>query len=319
MTVTTSTSALSHFLATLLFFLLVATGEASPQEDRYCLRCHGMKTLAYQDRATGGVRDLSINPEAMRGSDHAALSCRQCHGSGFDGYPHPLGERRQQLECLSCHENSQTFPRKQFEDAEKSFHRSIHFQSLPDTFTCFSCHDPHTFRALAGVSADGVASLVAQDNSLCLQCHKDQEAIAALSKRSFQSVAENHAWLPEVKRHWQSVRCVECHTQDKRERSHFILGREYAVRDCVACHSQNSILTSKLYQYRSSEERHKAGFIHAVVMNDAYIIGMTRNLWLDWGSISLVAITLLGVTGHGLGRWVMHRKMKNHGNRGEHS
>ena len=272
-----------------------------------------MKTLAYQNPLTGGIRNLSIDPQEMIKSNHSGLSCRTCHGPGFDAYPHFDEARRERLDCLHCHQNNNDFPRELFESIEKSFHRSIHFQSMPEAFGCSSCHDPHTFYSLANTPDDaGLTALVARDNAICLGCHKQSESLENVSEKTLLKLSESHAWLPEVERHWRSVRCVECHTQGDRQRNHFILGSEYAVRTCDTCHSRDSILISKLYRYRATEERNKAGFTHSVVMNDAYIIGMTRNLWLDWGSLALITGTLLGVGGHGLARWITTRRNTHH-------
>jgi hypothetical protein len=293
----------------LTFFLLLATtGEANNQKNSKCLRCHGMETLAYQDSTTGTLRNLSIDSHTLAKSDHAGLACLDCHSAGFDAYPHFNEARDEQLECLSCHKDNKKFPRKMFEAVEKSFTRSNHYQSAPQSLTCFSCHDPHTFSTLNSKSATGVKGQVSHDNGICLGCHDKSKAMDEVDGAGTKELLKKHDWLPEVSRHWQSVRCVECHTQGDSERSHFILGGEYAVKECVACHSRDSILTSKLYRYRAEEERNKVGFIHSVVMNDAYIIGMTRNQWLDWGSIALVMFTLVGVGGHGLGRWIAKRK-----------
>ncbi|MBF0445671.1 MAG: cytochrome c3 family protein [Magnetococcales bacterium] len=291
------------------FFLLLANaGEANSQQNGKCLRCHGMKTLGYQDTATGNLRNLSIDLHALAKSDHAGLACLDCHSAGFAAYPHFSEARNEQLECLSCHKNSEKFPRKMFEAVERSFTRSNHYQSAPQALTCFSCHDPHTFSTLNGKSDAGVKSHVKRDNDICLGCHEKSKPLDNMSSGGAGDLLKKHVWLPGVNRHLQSVRCVECHTQGDSERSHFILGGEYAVKECVACHSRDSILTSKLYRYRAHEERNKVGFIHSVVMNDAYIIGMTRNQWLDWGGIGLVILTLVGVGGHGLGRWIARRK-----------
>ncbi|MBF0195857.1 MAG: cytochrome c3 family protein [Magnetococcales bacterium] len=287
--------------------LLAATGEANSQQNKKCLRCHGMETIAYQDSSTGTLRSLNIDSHTLAKSDHAGLACLDCHGAGFNAYPHFKEARNEKLECLNCHKDNEKFPRKTFEAVEKSFTRSNHYQSAPEALTCFSCHDPHTFSTLSSKSAAGMKSHVKQDNEVCLGCHEKSKPLDEMDSGKSE-LLKKHAWLPGVERHWQSVRCVECHTQGDSERSHFILGAEYAVKECVACHSRDSILTSKLYRYRAQEERNKVGFVHSVVMNDAYIIGMTRNQWLDWGSIALVIMTLVGVGGHGLGRWIAKRK-----------
>ncbi|MBF0178823.1 MAG: cytochrome c3 family protein [Magnetococcales bacterium] len=290
-----------------LFSILSPVSYADPPSDKACLRCHGMATLAYQDPTTGGVRNLAIDAKAMARSEHRKLSCRDCHGTGLDDFPHFQEAKRERLECLKCHEKSQAFPRERFEAINKSFERSIHYQAMPETFTCFSCHDPHDFRAISGQSGADLPGVVAQDNAACRRCHDSSEGIRNQTGRLFATLADTHAWLPETERHWGKVRCIECHTRGRYKQHHFIVGKNDAVRACEACHSRNSLLAAKLYRHRIRHEQRTAGFIHSIVMNDAYIIGMTRHPWLDWGGAVLVALTLAGVAGHGLARYLSAR------------
>ncbi|MBF0272393.1 MAG: cytochrome c3 family protein [Magnetococcales bacterium] len=292
----------------LLFLGIPTPSQAAPPKDQACLRCHGMPTLSYRDPATGGLRNLAIDPKTMALSDHKNLSCRDCHAAGFEVYPHFEEARRERLECLNCHQNNQKFPRALFESIERSFTRSIHYQSMQDSFTCFSCHNPHDFRKLSGQTRESLNAMVTRDNGMCRHCHDSPEGIVGRTGRLFSSLSQTHAWLPETERHWSKVRCVECHTGgDSARGSHFILSRNHAVRACEACHSQDSILATKLYRHRTREERRNAGFLHSVVMNDAYVIGMTRNQWLDWGGIALIILTLAGVGAHGLARYLVSR------------
>ncbi|MBF0125601.1 MAG: cytochrome c3 family protein [Magnetococcales bacterium] len=311
MNATSPLRTLSRILFLVLFLGVAGEAQALSEKDAQCMRCHGMSTLAYQNPATGGLRNLSIDAKALAHSDHKDLSCRECHGPGFEAYPHFKEASQERLECLGCHEKSHSFPKELFESIERSFNRSVHFQTMQDDFTCFSCHDPHNFRALSGQSGEHLADVVARDNGVCLRCHDSPEGIRGKTGRLFSTLSQTHAWLPEANRHWGSVRCVECHTSGERERSHFILGKDYAVRKCESCHSRDSMLIAKLYRHRNREERRTAGFIHSVVMNDSYIIGMTRNQWLDWGGIGLVVLTLAGVGGHGLARYLVSRSNRH--------
>jgi hypothetical protein len=93
--------------------------------------------------------------------------------------------------------------------------------------------------------------------------------------------------------------------------SHKILPKEDAVRNCVECHSQESRLLSKLYLHRVQEEREQAGFLNSVVLNDAYLVGMTRNKYLDWLSIGMAMLTALGIFLHALGRYFAGRKERS--------
>ncbi|MBF0401673.1 MAG: nitrate reductase [Magnetococcales bacterium] len=287
--------------------MLLLTGYARA-EDRACLRCHGMKSMAIQDPVTGGIRSLAIDAAAMAASSHAKLNCLRCHGPGFEVYPHFEEAKREALHCLECHKGNDKFPYALFESIEKGFDRSIHAQALPDRFSCASCHDPHLFHGLSRTPVADVPAQVHQDNQICLNCHRNNERIKELTGRILPTLKNTHAWLPDVERHWQAVRCVECHTGSRRPLDHFILGKSFALRDCVSCHSRNSVLLGKLYLYQNAENRQKAGFVNALVMNNAYIIGMTRNVWLDWAGFALLALTAFTLLGHGLARWLMARK-----------
>ncbi|MEO5341704.1 MAG: cytochrome c3 family protein [Magnetococcus sp. MYC-9] len=298
------------FQPRVLLFALMAlwmVGQARA-DDQNCLRCHGMKGMAYLDPVTGGLHNLAIDPAAMAASSHAKLGCRACHGPGFEVYPHFEEAKQEALHCLECHKGNDSFPYARFEAIEKGFVRSRHAQAMPDRFSCFSCHDPHVFHSLFQTPLQGLPARVRQDNAICRNCHNHSEQIKALTGRPLPSLTHSHAWLPDLERHWQAVRCVECHTGSSRPSDHLILDKTLALRECVSCHARNSLLLGKLYRYQAGEERQKVGFVHALVMNNAYVIGMTRNLWLDWGSLALLGLTLLVLLAHGVARWLFTRR-----------
>ncbi|MBF0184318.1 MAG: hypothetical protein HQM06_08005 [Magnetococcales bacterium] len=292
----------------LLALLLLLPNRLVQADDTACLRCHGMQSMAYLDPTTGGLRNLAIDAKALAASSHAKLNCRSCHGPGFEAFPHFEEAKREALHCLECHKGNDRFPYALFETVEKGFMRSNHVRAMPDRFFCSSCHDPHVFHGLFQTRVEDVPQQVKQDNTICLNCHQNNERIKDLTGRMMPALQRSHAWLPELQRHWQAVRCVECHTGSNRPQDHFIVDRSLALRDCVACHSRNSLLTSKLYLYQATEERQKYGFVNALVLNNAYVIGMTRNLWLDWASLALLGVTVLVLLAHGFARWLLTRK-----------
>jgi predicted CXXCH cytochrome family protein len=140
--------------------------------------------------------------------------------------------------------------------------------------------------------------------------------MAGLTDRKFPDLETSHAWLPNTERHWARARCVECHTPHGARISHEILGAKTAERNCVECHSRDSILMTQLYKHRAGESREKLGFVNAAVLNDAYIIGATRNRILDWLGFGLVGFVSAGVFGHGLGRWAAGRRRNGSGQDG---
>ncbi|MBF0136662.1 MAG: cytochrome c3 family protein [Magnetococcus sp. DMHC-1] len=273
----------------------------------YCERCHGMPTLAQHDPRTGRLISLFVDQKKLEQSSHKKQECLDCHGKGFKQYPHDAASSLETRHCVDCHMENSRFQRNKFERIEREFLNSVHFQSMPDRFDCFSCHEPHSFQTVPKESE--ISLLVLRDNQICLTCHKTQAGTASLTKRRFASLETTHNWLPQVALHWRSVRCLECHTPTLGG-NHVILKATYAERNCVACHTRDSILLTKLYKFRAQEDRQKAGFINSVVLNDAYIVGMTRNAWLDRFSLILVGLTLLGVTLHGLGRILAARRSK---------
>jgi hypothetical protein len=90
--------------------------------------------------------------------------------------------------------------------------------------------------------------------------------------------------------------------------SHNILPKERAVTKCENCHSKNSVLLAKLYKYQHGESKEKMGFINGTLLNDAYVIGSTRNPLLDTISFILFGMTVAGVGGHGYLRYKAKKK-----------
>ena len=279
-----------------------------------CLRCHRMETLAYQDRETGRLVDLHVPPAAFRASNHGERRCQDCHeDEGFEAYPHTVQAKSKSLHCLDCHDDPDNpkFEDYRFKDVAAQFEMSIHFEKHGKKFSCFSCHDPHAFEVAK--NKETTAAVIAQDNGMCLNCHAEPARFGSLTERRFPDLATSHAWLPNTERHWARTRCVECHTPHGERISHQILGAKEAERNCVECHSRNSILMTQLYKHQASESREKLGFVNAAVLNDAYIIGATRNRFLDWLGYGLVGFVSAGVFGHGLGRWLTGRRRKGGG------
>jgi hypothetical protein len=80
--------------------------------------------------------------------------------------------------------------------------------------------------------------------------------------------------------------------------AHRIMPKEKAVKRCVECHSQNSLLTSSLYKYQARENRIRAGFMNAIILNNAFVIGANRNAWLNKLSVVIFIITVLFLLVH---------------------
>ena len=196
--------------------------------------------------------------------------------------------------CDECHT-------RKFLRIEDQFAKSVHAKDeIKDKFTCSTCHDPHVFQHEKYLSSPREA--VQQDNTMCLQCHGSDEAFAQMTKEPRPDLAEKHEWLPNNPLHWAAVRCVECHTPvPKKVLSHEILNAEKAEKNCVACHSTDSTLRVRLYRHVVETEHEQvgyfAGFVNSMILNEAYIIGATRNRYLDivFGIVSVLVISGIAV------------------------
>lgn len=275
-----------------------------------CLACHSEAGLANPQRPgldLDILRGLLVDVEAFHSSNHGQMDCKACHTKGFEEFPHAEAEKAEIAWCDECHTRA-------FLMIEEEFANSVHAQEAPpDTFTCVTCHDPHVFLQATHFSTTRAA--VAQDNAMCLQCHGSADRFGQVTLAAMPPLMEIHSWLPNIAGHWGAVRCVECHTQESPKLlSHEILGADRAERNCVACHSVNSTLRVRLYRHLVEEEREQAGFLNSAILNEAYVIGATRNRLLDVASFVILGVVILGLAGHGALRAVAAlKRRRRHG------
>jgi len=255
--------------------------------------------LSRPDVNKADLTDRLVNPDAFLKSNHGNVECVACHVTGFKEFPHAEAAKQQINNCDECHT-------RQFLRIEDQFLKSVHAKKAkeqPGSFTCVTCHDPHVFLKASHFSTTRQA--VRQDNAMCLQCHASDERFRQLSKDARPDLEKIHDWLPNIPLHWAAVRCVECHTPVPQSiLSHEILPAERAERNCVSCHSANSTLRVRLYRHLVEEERETVGFINSVILNEAYVIGATRNRYLDMAFGLAAAVVVGGIALHGLARFV---------------
>jgi predicted CXXCH cytochrome family protein len=289
-----------------IFILIALLAPLTVRAEEGCARCHGMKTLAV--RLPGeGVRSFYIHPEKFQTSYHRELKCTECHSNEYNAYPH-ADLPALSSDCLHCHqetwrdqETTEGIQKlKSQKDISLEFKRSIHFDTK---MKCETCHNPHEFN-LEHERQKGLRNLIQIQNNLCLQCHKNPRQLDLYRKEpkdnySYRPLELVHSWLPSRELHWQKLRCIDCHSSyGDSNLSHHIVKKEEAVRDCSKCHSNDSILKDKLYKLYSREEKDRKGFLNAVIWNESYIIGATRNLYLDIISTSSFILGLFAMFFH---------------------
>ncbi len=278
-----------------------------------CFACHseqGLKKPPRDGLDVQKLRALLQDPKVFYNSDHQRLTCVKCHNEGYGEFPHAVDAKDSTTTCTDCHS-------KKAEVIEKQFDLSVHAKNLSDKFTCTTCHDPHLMRVAAKLVDP--RKIVAQDNRVCLGCHDSDEKFAkfAPEKKSRPLIDDIHDWLPNTRLHWKAVRCVECHTPAVAAGetiSHQIVNKEKAERNCVACHSSNSMLKARLYRHLVSSEEERLGFANSIILANTYVLGATRNPLLDTLVMIAFGAMLLGLLAHGIGRiitGIVRRRKKN--------
>ena len=271
------------------------------EDNENCLKCHGENKFIIEDsngrRVTRPVHyNLIVDRDMYYSSVHKSFSCTDCHSYEFNEFPHPLDARiEEKLLCMDCHGYDESYAQYQFETIEAEFHESIHNM---DEFTCWKCHDPHSYRAFMRNAGD-IEKAILYDNQMCLKCHSNFDQFRLLSDRKEINVVESHEWLPNQIAHFRSIRCIECHTEinDSILIAHKITPKTEAVKNCTECHSRDSHLMHTLYKFQIKEDR-KAGFANAIILNNSYVIGANQNVVLNWLSFLVFGLTFMVILFH---------------------
>ncbi|MBL8487751.1 MAG: hypothetical protein JNK22_11730 [Rhodocyclaceae bacterium] len=284
-----------------------AVAEKNRKANEACFACHteaGLKNPPRTDMDMKKLAETLRDPKVFAGSNHGTMDCRQCHGQGYNDYPHSEGSKNEISPCSECHATRVARLEPQY---DKSVHARL--EGVKAKFTCATCHDPHV--NLGATLLKDPLKIAVQDNQACLECHDSDRVFAKYApddekkpgiKKARPDIDTIHDWLPNTKLHWKAVRCVECHTPEvkaNRPLSHEILDKEKAEKNCLSCHSANSSLRTRLYRHLVKEEVAQFGFTNSVILSSSYVIGATRNPTLDTIVIALVGLTLAGVLLHG--------------------
>jgi len=233
-------------------------------------------------------------------SNHKSFKCIDCHSEEYGKYPHNASLKSEQgWACMDCHSGDEAYAKYHFEEIASQYEKSIHFKADKDAFTCWQCHDPHTYKTNARVSHN-VTDMVLYDNNICLGCHANINRMEVLTTKDKTNIVKKHEWLPNQELHFKNVRCVECHARlnDTLLISHQVMPKTKAVRLCAECHSQNSLLMASLYKFQVRQNRQEYGFLNSVILNQSFVIGANRNYFLNVISIALTVLTLLGIAIH---------------------
>ncbi|MEZ5149224.1 MAG: cytochrome c3 family protein [Bacteroidales bacterium] len=304
----------------ILVVLIVATAFAQEEaeeervydyaeQNHQCLKCHGHKTFHYFNENVGQEIRERMNPYYIidsvefYSSNHWNFSCLDCHSYEYETtFPHPNELRMEPLPvCLDCHSGDDTYEDRNWEQIDEEFQKSVHSTKHGADFKCSMCHNPHSYKINARTN-ENIKETIQYDNGICLSCHADINKYQLIVDFTNPNVLETHSWLPNQALHWQNVRCIECHVEINENMlvAHNVQPKEKAVRKCVECHSENSILLASLYKHQVKESRSELGFFNAAILNNSYIIGANRNYYLNVISLVFFGLVLGGIGIHAI-------------------
>jgi len=300
------------FLVLLMLILLEFSNRSQAQEktlapeNDLCLKCHTSQTFTFKNTLTKHDDKRMMNPLYILDKDHfakgvhAKFKCTDCHSAEYTKYPHNAELKLEPLStCLDCHGGDKKYAAYQFEKIDEEFQKSVHFQKSGESFTCSKCHNQHYYQAKSRTSSV-VGDIVSFSNEMCMSCHSNNVKFKLISDTLKPALSLIHEWLPNQELHFKNVRCIECHTQvvDSLSVSHNILPKEKALKNCVECHSKNSMLKASLYKYKNLQSRSENGKLNTIISNKSYVIGAYQNSGLNYISILIFIMALVGVCIH---------------------
>lgn len=312
------------FLVSILFGVVVVHAEEKAVQGKtdnqkandHCLNCHAHNYFNYDNTvAKKQVKHkmepgMKIDTTLFYLSNHKNFKCTDCHSEDFGTWPHsPEVRMEPKMNCIDCHGGDEQYAKFQFEKIEAEFALSTHATRHGDVFTCWTRHEPHTYK-ISARSDSVINKIIAYDNNICLSCHNNINKFELISDHEKPNIIAKHDWLPNQARHFQKVRCIECHAHKKDSLlvAHNIQPKEKAVKLCQECHSKNSILMNSLYQYQLKSKATGLGFDNEIMLNSSYVIGANRNVYLNIISLTIFILVLAGITIHTILRIIYRKK-----------
>lgn len=303
-------------MAIIVFFSSQTTSDEVPTDNFKCLKCHSKNYYSFQNDVTGKKEHKKMNPyfiinnKKFNDGVHNEFNCTACHVEEYEAYPH---DSKLKLEakygCIDCHGDDETFAKFHFDEINIQVQESVHGKALGDDFKCEMCHNPHYYQP-ASRTKKNIADLVEASNSMCTECHNyNPEKYYLLSDSCSGNQDITHSWLPSKEIHFQKVRCIECHGSfdNEIEIPHNIMDKKNAIKECVDCHSTNSILMASLYRHQAKESRDKYGFFNGAMMNDSFVFGANNNYYLNAASIIIFSILMLVLVFHAILRIILKK------------
>jgi len=123
------------------------------KENEGCLKCHGQSKYTYENPEQGRqvnkrmYGELIINPDLYYTSNHRQFKCTDCHSEDYATFPHPGNLRMEsKATCIDCHGGDEQYAKFHFEEIDTGFMESVHSTKHSEEFTCWMCHNAHTYK-----------------------------------------------------------------------------------------------------------------------------------------------------------------------------
>jgi len=275
-----------------------------------CSGCH-VKNPSYTTQYSKTLVDYnsSVHGLAIKKGKKEAADCIDCHGSHDLRKADDPESRINQFNipnlCGKCHIGIA-------QEYRSSTHGIALAKGVKDSPGCTYCHGEHNIKSVPDMpqkvfEENHINRMTAIKNKMvfCIGCHTDE---ALMKKYNISTVSKAHDWLPNKATHWETVRCVDCHSSYVPPNlSHNIMPPEKTIKKCEECHQQNSLLMTKLYKHEKKRSREKFGFVNGTLLSDAYVVGTTRNVFLESLSVIIFGLTIFGLGMHGFLRWYFRK------------
>ncbi|MFA6570060.1 MAG: cytochrome c3 family protein [Bacteroidota bacterium] len=279
----------------------LSPAELKANQEKLCLSCHRYEEGAKRVSPANMIKYETSNhgSKTLKGKNEAA-GCVDCHG-GHNLHKSEMLEPKVHkfkvpIICSKCHVA-----------VSAEYKSSIHGISLlkkdMDTPGCTYCHGEHNPKPIPYVpdsffEETKIKRDVVNKNKMiyCISCHSNE---ALMVKNGRKTIAQSHNWLQYREKHWEVLRCVDCHSSsDANYLSHNILPKSKTPRNCEDCHEQNSVMMTKLVKQKKIMSREKSGLIGGILNSTAYANGTTRNLFLEIVVFVIIGLSLFAVFFH---------------------
>jgi hypothetical protein len=244
---------------------------------------------------------------------HGSFKCVECHSEGYSTTPHPIDLKFEPMQaCTDCHGGRKKFARYHLDSIVAEYDKSVHAKAMTNTFTCWKCHNAHTYVNAFSDQTDLKAAITISNES-CLNCHNNAVNYNRVSDKKPTNLLASHQWLIHPELHMQNIRCVDCHAKlnSTTFTPHEILPASKAVRDCSACHSEKSMLSLSLFRTKKGNES-LLNFTNNKALEYAFIMGANRSIVLNYISTILFILVLLTIFTH-MFFMIRYRKLHKNG------